>query len=185
MDNYNLVPAGRRCQVRRHEFAIDSNSMYDLVNKMGDMPLRTQFGNRAFVKDVATPKDDSFIQTNVVRIGDARGPSRRQVYIPIFRQLGSSTLTVIDTLKSQLQGMQDKLTRPGIDLKLVMDQSVYVRQSIASLVQEGVLGSVLCSLVILLFLGQIRMTAIAIMTLPLSVLAALTSLCMPAARRST
>ena len=30
-----------------------------------------------------------------------------------------------------------------------MDQSVYVRQSIEALVQEGVLGAVLCSLVIL------------------------------------
>ena len=37
--------------------------------------------------------------------------------------------------------------------------------------QEGVLGAVLCSLVILLFLGQWRMTAIAVMTLPISVLA--------------
>ena len=172
MDDYNLfLPAGD-AKFGDTDFAIDSNSMYDLVARMGDMPLRTQYGNRAFVKDVATPKDDAFIQTNVVRIGDARGPSRRQVYIPIFRQLGSSTLTVIDTLKAQLQGIQDRLTRPGIELKLVMDQSVYVRQSIASLVQEGLLGAVLCSLVILLFLGQLRMTAIAIMTLPLAVLAA-------------
>ena len=68
--------------------------------------------------------------------------------------------------------MKARLSQPGIDLKLVMDQSVYVRQSIASLVQEGLLGAVLCSLVILIFLGQIRMTAIAIMTLPLSVLTA-------------
>ena len=53
-----------------------------------------------------------------------------------------------------------------------MDQSVYVRQSIKSLATEGVLGSVLCSLTILLFLGRWRMTAIAIMTIPLSVLSA-------------
>ena len=52
-----------------------------------------------------------------------------------------------------------------------MDQSVYVRKSIESLVQEGVLGAVLCSLVILIFLGEWRMTAIAVMTLPLAVLA--------------
>ena len=43
-----------------------------------------------------------------------------------------------------------------------MDQSVYVRQSIESLVEEGVLGAVLCSLVILLFLGEWRMTLIAV-----------------------
>lgn len=53
-----------------------------------------------------------------------------------------------------------------------MDQSVYVRQSIRSLATEGILGSVLCSLTILLFLGRSRMTAIVIMTIPLSVLSA-------------
>ena len=53
----------------------------------------------------------------------------------------------------------------------MMDQSVYVRSSIKALVQEGVLGAILCSLVILLFLGEMRMTAIAIMTLPISIMA--------------
>src|SRR5207248_4152543 len=38
------------------------------------------------------------------------------------------------------------------------------------LVQEGTIGAILCSLVILIFLGQLRMTLIAILTLPLSVL---------------
>jgi len=176
MDNYNVFLPTGDAKFGETDYAIDSNSMYDFVDRMGDMPLRSVHGNAAFLKDVATPKDDAFIQTNVVRIGDAEGPSRRQVYVPVFRQLGASTLKVIDTIKSSLQGMKDRLTRPGIDLKLVMDQSVYVRQSIASLVQEGALGAVLCSLVILLFLGQPRMTAIAIMTLPLSVLAAVVCL---------
>src|SRR4029079_17715783 len=42
--------------------------------------------------------------------------------------------------------------------------------------QEGVLGAVLCSLVILIFLGEWRMTLIAIITIPLSVLAAIACL---------
>src|SRR6476661_7875082 len=72
--------------------------------------------------------------------------------------------------------MKARLTRGGIDLKVVMDQSVYVRQSIHSLVEEGVLGAILCSLVILLFLGEWRMTLIAILTIPVAVLAALSCL---------
>ncbi len=55
-----------------------------------------------------------------------------------------------------------------------MDQSVYVKSSIAALFQEGLIGSVLCALVILIFLGQLRMTFIAIITLPISVLSAIT-----------
>ena len=72
--------------------------------------------------------------------------------------------------------MTARLTRSGIDLQVVMDQSVYVRGSIESLVEEGVLGAVLCSLVILLFLGQWRMTAIAVMTIPIAVLTAVACL---------
>jgi len=173
MDNYNVfLPAGD-AKFGGTDYAIDSNSMYDFVEKMGNIPLRAVHGNAAFMRDVATPKDDAFIQTNIVRVN-----GRKQVYIPVFRQLGASTLKVVDTIKSSMEDMKARLSKPGIDLKLVMDQSVYVRQSISSLVQEGVLGAVLCSLVILIFLGQIRMTAIAIMTLPLSVLSAVVCLLM-------
>src|SRR5258708_11322001 len=129
------------------DYAIDSNSMFDLINNMGDVPLRNEHGNAAYLRDVATPKDANYIQTNVVRVN-----GRRQVYIPVFRQLGASTLPVVDTLKASIERMTARLTREGIDLKVVMDQSVYVRRSIESLVEEGILGAVLCSLAILIFL---------------------------------
>jgi multidrug efflux pump subunit AcrB len=153
------------------DYAIDSNSMFDLVQRMEEIPLRNEHGNAAYLRDVGEPKDASFIQTNVVRVD-----GRRQVYIPVFRQLGASTLQVVDTLRGSLEAMTARLTRSGIDLRLVMDQSVYVRHAIRSLIEEGVLGAVLCSLVILLFLGQWRMTAIAALTIPISVLAAVAGL---------
>ena len=154
--------------------------MVDLVKQMEDIPLRTEHGNAAYLRDVATPKDANYIQTNVVRVN-----GRRQVYIPVFRQLGASTLQVVDTLKESIETMTARLTRPGINLQVVMDQSIYVRRSIESLIEEGVLGAVLCSLVILLFLGQWRMTAIAVLTIPVSVLAAIACLVRRRAVRST
>ncbi|HEX4131028.1 MAG TPA: efflux RND transporter permease subunit [Pirellulales bacterium] len=171
MDNYNVFLPTGDIKMGDLDYAIDSNSMYDLVGKMGGIPLRAESGNSAYLRDVATPTDAAFIQTNVVRVN-----GRREVYVPVFRQLGASTLSVVDGLRKSLPDMTAKLTRPNIDLKLVMDQSVYVRQSIWALVQEGLLGAILCSLVILLFLGQWRMTMIAILTLPLSVLAAVVCL---------
>ena len=153
------------------DFVIDSNSMYERVEDMGDIPVRIEQGNATYLKDMATTKDANYIQTNVVRVN-----GKREVYIPVYRQLGASTLRVVQNLRDSLEDMEGKLTRSGISLKLVMDQSVYVRKSIEALVQEGLLGAVLCSLVILIFLGQWRMTAIAILTLPISVLAAIAAL---------
>ncbi|HEX7376275.1 MAG TPA: efflux RND transporter permease subunit [Pirellulales bacterium] len=170
-DEFNVfVPSGD-VKIGDLDFALMSNSMYEFVDGaagMGTIPLRAEHGNAEYMRDVASSEDAAFIQTNVVRVN-----GRRQVYIPVYRQLGASTLKVVATLKETLPDMQARLTRPGIALKLVMDQSIYVRSSIEALAQEGALGSILCSLVILVFLGEWRMTLIAIMTLPLSVLSAI------------
>src|SRR5438132_6822849 len=72
--------------------------------------------------------------------------------------------------------MKDRLTTQDVDLKLVMDQSVYVKGAIESLAWEGILGAILCSLVILIFLGEWRMTLIAVMTIPVAVLGAIACL---------
>jgi multidrug efflux pump subunit AcrB len=168
LDSYNVfVPTGD-AKLGDIDYALDSNSLYDFPSRMGDIPLHSTLGNVSYLRDVATTKDAAFIQTNVVRVD-----GRREVYIPVYRQLGASTLAVVNTVRSRLEEFTGRLTRDGITLRLVMDQSIYVRQSISSLVQEGVLGAVLCSLSILLFLGQWRMTAIAVLTLPISVLSAM------------
>jgi multidrug efflux pump subunit AcrB len=171
LDRYNIFLPTGSAKFGNRDWALDSNSMYELVEGMRDIPLRTGAGRPVYLGDVATPKDSSLIQTNLVRVD-----GRRQVYIPVYRQVGSSTLNVVDNLKDSLPEMKAKLTLPDIDLKLVMDQSVYVRSSIESLVEEGVLGAVLCSLVILFFLGEWRMTLIAVLTIPISVLAAIIGL---------
>lgn len=165
-DSNVFLPTGELI-VGDKDYFLNSNSMFPDVEGMGQIPLRTEHGNRGFLADVGTPTDDAMIQTTIVRVA-----GHKQVYIPVMRQRGASTLRVVDELKTKLPTMQGRLTRPGIKLELIMDQSVYVRQSIKSLAQEGGLGAVLCSLVILLFLGRPRMTAIAVMTIPISALAA-------------
>lgn len=171
VDEYNVFLPTGSVKFGKYDYAVDSNSMFDLVGNMARIPLRNEHGNAAYLSDVATPKDANFIQTNVVRVN-----GKRQVYIPVFRQAGASTLSVVNTLRASLETMKARLTRGGIDIKLVMDQSVYVRQSIESLVEEGILGAVLCSLVIMLFLGNWRMTIIAFLTIPIAVLATLAGL---------
>jgi multidrug efflux pump subunit AcrB len=173
LDKFNIfLPAGD-AKFGWQDYALDSNSMYELVDRMGEIPIKTdpRTGKVVFLRDVAKPKDTSLVQTNVVRVD-----GRRQVYIPVYRQQGSSTLAVVGNLRDNLPDMQARLTTPGVELKPVMDQSVYVKSAIDSLAEEGVLGAVLCSLVILLFLGQWRMTAVAVLTIPVAVLGAIACL---------
>jgi multidrug efflux pump subunit AcrB len=57
-----------------------------------------------------------------------------------------------------------------------MDQTVAVRSALGSLVFEGIVGAVLVSIMILLFLGDWRMTLIATMSIPLAVMGAIIGL---------
>lgn len=168
---FNLFLPTGDAKFGRLDYAIDSNAMFLVPQRMEDIPLRTTLGDTSFLGDVATVRDTHLIQMCKVRVN-----GRPEVYIPVFRQAGASTLDVVEHLKKALPEMEPRLTRPDIKLKMVMDQSVYVRQSIRSLITEGVLGAVLCSLVILLFLGQWRMTAIAVLTIPIAVMAGIMGL---------
>ncbi|MEW6543540.1 MAG: efflux RND transporter permease subunit, partial [Nitrospirota bacterium] len=57
-------------------------------------------------------------------------------------------------------------------VKLIFDQSLYIRQAIQTLEHEGLLGGGLACLMVLLFLGSLRYTFIIALAIPISILAA-------------
>ena len=162
-----FLPTGEAI-IGDRDYFLNSNALFDKVEDMDKIPLRTERGNRAFIGDVAKATDAAMIQTAIVRV-----EGRKQVYVPVMRQVGASTLKVIDQLRERLGTINSQLSDPSIALEVIMDQSVYVRQSISSLATEASLGAILCSVVIFLFLGRWQMTAIAVSTIPLSVLSAI------------
>jgi multidrug efflux pump subunit AcrB len=56
-------------------------------------------------------------------------------------------------------------------VKLIFDQSLYIRQAIQTLEHEGLLGGGLACLMVLLFLGSLRYTFIIALAIPISILA--------------
>jgi len=153
-----------------YEFQLDSNAMVDKVRQLNDLPLRMEKGNRVYLRDIGHAEDTHAIQTALVRIN-----GKRQVYVPIYHQQGASTLSVVDGVNQAIPHMTDVLRSEGYNVKLdlVMDQLVYVREAIHSLIHEGVIGALLVAGMILIFLGNWRMTIIACLSIPLAILAAI------------
>ena len=114
--------------------------------------------------DVAKVTDSSQIQYNKVLIN-----GQPSVYVPVLRQVGANTISVVDGIKELLPKVFG--LPAGMKLKTIFDQSVYVRQAVASLEHEAISGSVLASLVILIFLGSFRSTFAIFLSIPLSILA--------------
>lgn len=156
-----------------YEFQLDSNAMVSKVQELNEIPIRLKPGENVYLHDIGHAEDSHSIQTALVRIN-----GRRQVYVPVYRQQGASSLTVVDGVRSAIPHMAEVLRSEGhnVSLNLIMDQSVYVREAIKSLIHEGVIGAVLVSAMILIFLGNARMTLIASMSIPLAILCAIIGL---------
>jgi len=159
-----LLPAGD-VKIGDFDYNLYTNSMIRIVDNMNDIPIKIVNGTPMTLRDVGKAVDSTMIQTNVVRID-----GRRAVYIPVMKQAGANTLGVIDGVKAALPKL---IGLPAnLDVKLIFDQSLYIRQSIKTLEDEGLMGGGLACLMVLLFLGSLHYTIIIALAIPLSVTAA-------------
>src|SRR5437899_3141748 len=147
------------------DYQINANGMVEKVSDMNKIPITKGSGPPIYVGDVAKVEDSNQIQQNIVHIN-----GKRQVYIPIYRQPGGNTIAVVEAVRTALKPILERIQ--GINLDVVMDQSVYVREAIRNLGQEAATGFCLAALMVFIFLGSYRPTLIVIIALPLACLGA-------------
>lgn len=163
-----MIPTGN-AKFGALDYQINANGMVSTVVELNDLPLQVGNGPTTYIRDVAKVEDSHQIQTNIVRVD-----GKRQVYIPIYRQPGANTIAVVEGIRTALKPILERIK--GVNLDVVMDQSVYVRQAIRNLIQEAVLGAILATVLVLVFLGSARAMAIVLISLPLACLGAFAGL---------
>jgi HAE1 family hydrophobic/amphiphilic exporter-1 len=100
-------------------------------------------------------------------------PGQDVVSIQILRQSGVNTVKVADAVRAKVAELRQQLP-PGVQLLVVHDISDFIKASVHSLVEHLVLGSVLASLIVWLFIRNWRAVIIAAIAIPASVLATFT-----------
>ena len=159
-----LLPAGN-VKIGDFDYNVYTNSLIDVVHRMNDIPVKLVNGIPIRLGDVGRAVDSTMIQGNVVRVN-----GKRAVYLPILKQAGANTIAVMDGVKEalpQLTGLPSDFV-----VKLLFDQSLYIRQAIHTLEEEGLIGGGLACLMVLLFLGSLRATLLIALAVPLSILGA-------------
>lgn len=170
LDLGNMMASPGTAYIGESQIALDTNAMARTVEDINDIPIVFEPDRHILLRDLAIAQDDAVIQKSRVRVN-----GRQQVYVPVYRQQGASTLDVADGVRDAIPDMARELPE-GSALEFVIDQTDYVRKAIDSLVHEGIIGAILVSVMILIFLGDWRMTLIATMALPLSILGAIIGL---------
>ena len=166
----NLMVSPGTAYFGANQFLLDNNSMVNSVEDLNALPVTFGPAQTILLRDIGRAEDAATIQTSRVRINDAN-----EVFVPIYRQRGASSLGVVEELKKAIPAMEQSLPK-GTVLRLVMDQTIAVRKALGALTLEGAIGVALVCLMILLFLGDWRMTVIATLSIPLALCGAVIGL---------
>jgi len=163
----NLTLPSGTAKIGDTQFTVRTNSVPTTIEDLNNIPVKFVSGATVFVKDVGQVHDGNAVQQNVVRTD-----GRRSVLLSIIKNGNASTLAVVNAVKQALV-VARAAAPPGMQIKELFDQSVFVKDSIQGLLKEGAIAAGLTALMIVLFLGSWRSTLVVMISIPLSILSSL------------
>jgi multidrug efflux pump subunit AcrB len=160
------VPSGD-AKIGLKQYIVKLNAQPPTVQALNDIPIRQVNGTTIYLRDVAHVRDGWAVQQNIVRTD-----GKRSVLLTIIKNGEASTLDVVRRVKEALPGVR-AAAPPGMKINELFDQSVFVSNSIDSVLREGAIAAGLTALMILVFLGSWRSTIVVMVSIPLSILASI------------
>ena len=131
-----------------------------------DLVVATLAGTPVRVRDLGYAEDGTKEQRSAARLNGV--PT---VILEIRRQSGENTVAVIEGIKKSLARLAPQVP-PDVRMEVIRDQSRYIYAALHEISLHLVLGSILASLVVLVFMRSWRSTFIAAVAIPTSVISA-------------
>ncbi len=161
-----ILPSGD-VKIGSKDYTLTMNNSPNFIDTINDFPVGEIDGRMVFVRDVAHVHDGFQTQTNSVSVNGTPG-----ALMMIRKTGGISTLAVIDGVKEALPYIE-KIIPKGVTIKAIFDQSIFVKAAINSVIMGGLMAAGLTALMILMFLGNWRLTLITLASIPLSIVSAI------------
>ena len=146
------------------EQVVQIKARFSSPEDFGRLVVARRGGLPVYLNQIATVKDDEQEKDSVALIDGTPGLS-----IDIVKTQGANSIEVVDGVRKAMLGMAKEL--PGnVELKLVRDMSVPIRNSVADVKKTLLEGALLTVGIVFLFLSSWRSTVITGLTLPISLI---------------
>ncbi|MEP7326934.1 MAG: efflux RND transporter permease subunit, partial [Gemmatimonadota bacterium] len=157
-----ISPAGRVDREYR-QFSVIVSNLAATPDAVADLVVRREGNFPVRVRDLGRVSYGGQDQFEL-----ARGNGQPAALINVSRQPNGNMLQVERGVLATIDSLRPGLPA-GIRLDLVSDHAELVRDSIASIRDAMLIGSVLAVLILGAFLGRVRITLVAAITLPLAI----------------
>lgn len=135
---------------------------FDSLYQLQNLELMTSKGNMVRLKEIA--KIETVTQSGFI----ARYNDKPAIGIHLYKMQGANAVEFSKAVEGLVNQWHNE--QANVVFQKIFDTADEVKQSISGMLKEGITGALLASLMILVFLRNVRMTLIVLVSIPLSIL---------------
>lgn len=161
-----------------YEITLRTTNAFSNAEQIANLPIQISGGKIIFLKDLGTVKDEYKEMRNKTWFNGVQC-----VVISVQKQSGTNTVQIVKDLNKKIEELKrtipsgvniDTLLPEGVDINVGFDTSKFITQSKDASTDELIVGAFLAVIIIFLFLRIIRVTIIAAIAIPTSIISTYT-----------
>src|SRR3954471_24321371 len=139
----------------------------DATENFNDIVVATKEGTPIRISDIGQAEDSFERPTSAVWMGDTPA-----VMLDVRRAMGENTVSVIEGVRAKLETIRQSV--PAVTITVIRDDSRFIYASIASLEEHLIYGSLFATIVVMIFIRNLRAVIIASLAIPASIISSFT-----------
>ena len=163
------VPGGRITWQEREE-GLRTLGRIEKASDFNDLIVADFKGGPVRIKDLGAVIDGEIEPRTISRLD-----GNSAVSLLIRKQSGTNTVQVVEKIKERLNEIKTSLPQ-DIQIQIVRDQSRFIKRAISEVNTHLVEGGILASIIVLLFIRNLRIAIIAAIAIPSSIIATFTAM---------
>jgi HAE1 family hydrophobic/amphiphilic exporter-1 len=161
----NIAGSAGTIDIGSNELSIRVLGEYNKPDDLKNIRINLATGSSIALGDIATI-EDSFKKNATISFMDGQ-PS---LGLNIMKASDGNTVQVAEKVLREVDDL-NKILPADTKIITVMDQSVFINDSISSVTEHGLLGALFAFLILYLFLRNLRSTLVVVIVIPISIIA--------------
>ncbi len=162
----NLELPGGRLEQGNRDLSVRTVGRLRTPDAFNDLVVATRGNSPIRIRDIGRIVDGGEDPTSVSMLD--RKPA---LTVAVRKQSGVNTVALADAIKARMVEIQQTLP-PNVEVRLVRDDSEFIKASLAAIEEHLVLGGILAAIIVFIFLRNFRTTLIAAVAIPTSIIGA-------------
>ncbi len=164
----NTELGGGRLEGATREWSVTTEGRVRRVEDFGALIVSQREGRVVHLRDVAVVEDGHADASSVARLDGEPG-----VALEIQRQSGADVVAAARGVREEIEGIREILP-PGMNLRIARDYASYIETQVRDVFADMVFAGFLVTVVVLIFLRNLRSTLIAGIAIPASLISGFT-----------